>query len=1273
MLILLLLLSPLCTAASHIGFLSYAGNTNSPSYSQLIDFSNLTSNVTWLTYNRTSRDMVSVACTLAQTGVSLVVLVGTSDDAKVFGEFFSDIHIPIVAVGPTSVDLDAPTLNYLVRMSPDDNNQARVILSILREYNWNAVSILASRDSYGISGMLALQALISTEPGYTLKQISVYETEVDVDVRLRSLKESLARVIVLYGSTVHAKAILSRAYNMSLMSSDFVWIVSDAIALKPEVLSENGGFLSYYEGLLGTKPGILHGDLYREWKDKYTVFGASSYDTGTFIPLLYDTLQLADGVVRGRPGRNASDSDCGEVWEGGEELLNLLTNVTFEGVTGNISFTPSRLIKRSLFDVVNFREERFVKIGAWDDNSGLKMTNRPLFFNESYEIPLGVANQLKGTHLRIGAMAGLPFMSPALPRRVISSNLQSSHIGFLSYAGNTNSPSYSQLIDFSNLTSNVTWLTYNRTSRDMVSVACTLAQTGVSLVVLVGTSDDAKVFGEFFSDIHIPIVAVGPTSVDLDAPTLNYLVRMSPDDNNQARVILSILREYNWNAVSILASRDSYGISGMLALQALISTEPGYTLKQISVYETEVDVDVRLRSLKESLARVIVLYGSTVHAKAILSRAYNMSLMSSDFVWIVSDAIALKPEVLSENGGFLSYYEGLLGTKPGILHGDLYREWKDKYTVFGASSYDTGTFIPLLYDTLQLADGVVRGRPGRNASDSDCGEVWEGGEELLNLLTNVTFEGVTGNISFTPSRLIKRSLFDVVNFREERFVKIGAWDDNSGLKMTNRPLFFNESYEIPLGVANQLKGTHLRIGAMAGLPFMSPIDDPCTDDHCEPSRGMTVELVKRLSDELGFTYQFIFPKDGKYGGKNSTTGQWNGLIGELLEGRTDLIGSPLSMNSLRKEVIDFSNPLKDSGISAVVRTGRGNSDPFFFLLPYDTSVWLTVLAVCFVMALLQWCIGTWSPMGRVGRRRYATRYCKCEGCNSSGSGKPCLVSEENSEDLNLYESLWTVGTGLVVNNGEVFPQSPSGRFLLLTWWFFMLLIVTLYTANLTAFLTLSTQASHLDSVLELLTQDEYQWGFVGSANAETILLTHANSDYHRLVKEGVALANDQEGIERVKNDSFVFIGEYPELEYQIGGGCSAITYVGNTFQHLEWAFGLPRGSPYKELIDTRLLRYREMGYIDELWNKYAATGTGKCKKNVEMTLQLSSLTGLFYALVCGVAVALASFVIEFVVVAVQDVRAGREESLRKAMLVRLVGIGNGKGTETMVVENGSKC
>ena len=92
------------------------------------------------------------------------------------------------------MDLDAPTLGYLVRMSPDDNNQARVILSILREYDWKEVSILASRDSYGISGMLALQTLISTVPGYTLKQISVYESEEDVVAGLESMKESLVRV-----------------------------------------------------------------------------------------------------------------------------------------------------------------------------------------------------------------------------------------------------------------------------------------------------------------------------------------------------------------------------------------------------------------------------------------------------------------------------------------------------------------------------------------------------------------------------------------------------------------------------------------------------------------------------------------------------------------------------------------------------------------------------------------------------------------------------------------------------------------------------------------------------------------------------------------------------------------------------------------------------------------------------------------------------------------------------------------------------------------------
>lgn len=47
--------------------------------------------------------------------------------------------------------------------------------------------------------------------------------------------------------------------------------------------------------------------------------------------------------------------------------------------------------------------------------------------------------------------------------------------------------------------------------------------------------------------------------------------------------------------------------------------------------------------------------------------------------------------------------------------------------------------------------------------------------------------------------------------------------------------------------------------------------------------GFGIELIDVLSKMLGFTYTFLIQEDGVYGSLNRETGQWNGMIKELLE------------------------------------------------------------------------------------------------------------------------------------------------------------------------------------------------------------------------------------------------------------------------------------------------------------------------------------------------------------------------------------------------------
>jgi hypothetical protein len=45
-----------------------------------------------------------------------------------------------------------------------------------------------------------------------------------------------------------------------------------------------------------------------------------------------------------------------------------------------------------------------------------------------------------------------------------------------------------------------------------------------------------------------------------------------------------------------------------------------------------------------------------------------------------------------------------------------------------------------------------------------------------------------------------------------------------------------------------------------------------------------IDVVKLLSEKLGFTYTVSVPEDHKYGAFNSGSGKWSGLVGELVDG-----------------------------------------------------------------------------------------------------------------------------------------------------------------------------------------------------------------------------------------------------------------------------------------------------------------------------------------------------------------------------------------------------
>lgn len=107
-----------------------------------------------------------------------------------------------------------------------------------------------------------------------------------------------------------------------------------------------------------------------------------------------------------------------------------------------------------------------------------------------------------------------------------------------------------------------------------------------------------------------------------------------------------------------------------------------------------------------------------------------------------------------------------------------------------------------------------------------------------------------------------------------------------------------------------LSGKHLIIGTSAAFKNFETV--AIGDDGKETYEGLDIDLVAKMAEDMGFTYEF-------------SNMQFSGLVGALQANRVDMVISGMSPTDERKEAVDFSDGYltarqaflvqKDSGIT----------------------------------------------------------------------------------------------------------------------------------------------------------------------------------------------------------------------------------------------------------------------------------------------------------------------------------------------------------------------
>ncbi|XP_053191028.1 glutamate receptor ionotropic, NMDA 3B-like [Scomber japonicus] len=370
--------------------------------------------------------------------------------------------------------------------------------------------------------------------------------------------------------------------------------------------------------------------------------------------------------------------------------------------------------------------------------------------------------------------------------------------------------------------------------------------------------------------------------------------------------------------------------------------------------------------------------------------------------------------------------------------------------------------------------------------------------------------------------------------------------------------------------------------------------------------GYCIDLLEKLAEDMGFTFDLYIVGDGKYGAM-SGTGRWTGLVGDLLGGTADMAVTSFSINSARSRVIDFTSPFYSTSLGILVRS-RDTAAPIgAFMWPLHWSMWVGIFVTLHLTALFLTLYEWNSPFGMTphGRNR--------------------LRVFSYSSALNLcYAILFgrTVATKT--------PKCWTGRFLMNLWAIFCLLVLSSYTANLAAVMVGEKTFEQVSGIHDDKLHHPslgFRFGTVRESSAEEYLKKSFPEmhDYMRRFNQPTT----PDGVHMLKTDpptldAFIMDKALLDFEVSIDAECKLLT-VGKPFAIEGYGIGLPQGSPLTRNVSEFVSRYKSDGFMDMLHDKwYKVVPCGKRVFAVTETLQMGiqHFSGLFVLLCMGVGGAL---------------------------------------------------
>ncbi|XP_045929742.1 glutamate receptor ionotropic, kainate 4 isoform X5 [Micropterus dolomieu] len=698
---------------------------------------------------------------------------------------------------------------------------------------------------------------------------------------------------------------------------------------------------------------------------------------------------------------------------------------------------------------------------------------------------------------------------------------------------------------------------------------------------------------------QVPYVKVAPEDIlKVQFPRFTTL-DLRPTNTDISLAVAGLLTFFNsTTACLICAQADCLLNLEQLLRQFLISKE---TLS-VRMLDDSQDPTPLLKEIRDDKTATIIVDANATMSHIILERASELGMLSVYYTYIftsleftllrLDDVVDQRVNIV----GFSVFNKTHPFFQDFVL--SLNRSWQENcdHAPFAGTPLSSALLFDAVYAVVAAVQELNRSQNvGATQLSCKSSKIWEHGTSLMNYLRMVELDGLTGHIEFNSKGQRSNYALRIMQNSKDGLRQIGLWHSEDGLSMEKKLPSIN--------VTDTLFNTTLTITTILENPYVMLRPNHQELEGNDRYEGFCVDMLKELADILKFKYRIRLVGDRLYGvpGANGT---WTGMVGELISRKADLAVAGLTITAEREKVIDFSKPFMTLGISIMYRVHLGRRPGYFsFLDPFSPGVWLFMLLAYLAVSCVLFLVARLTPY-----EWYNPHPCLKGRCN-------LLINQ-----YSLGNSFWFPVGGFMQQGSTIAPRALSTRCVSGVWWAFTLIIISSYTANLAAFLTVQRMEVPIESVDDLADQTAIEYGTMHGGSTMTFFQNSRYQTYQRMwnfmysKQPSVFVKSTEEGIARVLNSNYAYLLESTMNEYYRQRNCN-LTQIGGLLDTKGYGIGMPLGSVYRDEFDLAILKMQEDNRLEILKRKW--WDGGKCPKEEDHRakgLGMENIGGIFVVL-----------------------------------------------------------